>query len=57
MKEAERLRRLARQCRKIAASTHTRPTAETLRDMARQFEDSALFAERLPMLKAYPKKA
>lgn len=45
--EALRLRRLAEQCRAMAATLHARETAETLCDMARHFDASADAAERL----------
>lgn len=41
MDEAARLRDLAAQCRQMAATLHARETAETLLEMARQFEASA----------------
>ncbi|HEV2866810.1 MAG TPA: hypothetical protein VGX37_09855 [Allosphingosinicella sp.] len=45
MEEAERLRQLAAQCRDMAASLHSRPTAETLLEMAHAFEASACDSE------------
>jgi hypothetical protein len=54
MGEGERLRRLAAQCRQVAATLCSEPEAETLRDMAREFEASAAAGERLPLIKARP---
>ena len=45
MDEAARLRDLAARCRHMAATLHARATAETLLDMARQFERSATASE------------
>ncbi len=47
MDEAARLRELAAQCRQMAATLHARETAETLLEMARQFEASANDSESL----------
>ncbi len=47
MDEAARLRELAAQCRRMAATLHARETAETLLEMARQFEASADGSESL----------
>ena len=55
MKEAARLRDLAAQCRRMAASLHAEHTAATLRDMARAFEANAEATERLPLLRAIPR--
>ena len=54
MDEAARLRKLAAECRRLASTLHTKRTAATLRDMAREFDASALFAERLPAIRAFP---
>ena len=54
MEEAARLRKLAAQCRRIAATLSTDCSAETLREMAREFEASADLSERLPLIKAWP---
>ena len=56
MREAARLRDLAAQCRRRAASLHAEATAATLREMARAFEANAEVTERLPLLKAIPRE-
>lgn len=57
MNEASRLRALADQCRRLAATLHAERTAATLREMAREFDASAAASERLPLLHAYPTRA
>ena len=52
MDEAARLRKLAAQCRKIASSLSTPQTAQTRREMAREFEAGADASERLPLIRA-----
>ena len=54
MEEAARLRRLAAQCRQIAASLSSEHSAETLRAMACEFDASATVAEKLPLIRAHP---
>ena len=54
MEEAARLRKLAAQCRQIAAGLSSEHTAQSLRDMAREFEASAEVSERLPLIRARP---
>ena len=54
MEEAARLRKLAAQCRQIAATLSSADTAETLRDMAREFEATATVTEKLPLIRARP---
>ena len=54
MDEAARLRKMAAQCRRIAATISTRETADTLLDMAREFDASAEVSERLPLIRAHP---
>lgn len=49
MDEAARLRDLAAQCRQIAATLHARETAETLLDMAKEFDASAEASESLAL--------
>ena len=53
MEEAARLRTLAAQCRQIAATLSSTHTAETRRDMAREFEAAAA-TEKLPLIRARP---
>jgi len=54
MEEAARLRKLAAQCRQLAATRSNGGSAETLRDMAREFEASAAVSEKLPLIRARP---
>lgn len=56
MNEAVRLRELAAQCRRIAATLHAERTAATLREMARAFEASAEDSERLPVMQGWARR-
>lgn len=57
MNEAARLRALAAMCRRLAATLHAERTAAVLRDMALEFDACAAASERLPLLRAYPRRA
>ena len=57
MNAAANPRALAAKCRRLAATLHAEPAAATLREMARQFDASAAASKRLPLLRAYPKRA
>ena len=54
MEEAARLGTPARQCRQIAATLSSAQTAETRRDVAREFEATAAATEKLPLIRARP---
>lgn len=54
MEEAAQLRKLAAQCRQIAATLSSDQSAETLREMAREFDASAEISERLPRIRTRP---
>ena len=54
MEEAAQLRKLAAQCRQIAATLSSDQSAETLREVAREFDASAEVSGRLPLIRARP---